>query len=67
MPSYKYYTIENIRKGVLWLKMHLEFFFKKSNLLVTFIFDVFTCCILQKNLRNEDEANIENLFCIIES
>lgn len=43
-------------------------FLHKSNLLVTFIFDVFTCCcILQKHLRNEDEANIEKLFCIIES
>jgi hypothetical protein len=39
----------------------------KSNLLVTFIFDVFTCCILKKHLRNEDEANIENFFYIIES
>ncbi len=43
-------------------------FLHKSNLLVTFIFDVFTCCcILQKHLRNEDEAKFEIFFCIIES
>jgi hypothetical protein len=33
---------------------------------VTFILDMFTCCLMHNLLKFEDEENIGRLLCIIE-
>ncbi len=38
----------------------------KLDLNVILLLDIFTCCLLHKLLRTEDEASIKRLFCIIE-
>jgi hypothetical protein len=57
-----YFVVENASSI---LKKNFKELMCRSNLSVTFLCDLFTCCLLHKLLKTEDEESIKRLFHII--